>query len=253
MSSAATAAGHKPQFVRGDATGLRLPANSDALRAAGAEWLTEAFRSFGVLQGDNRVAGIVRADRCPGGSTGQKLFLTVEYQQSSPGLHQDLFVKFSRDFDDPVRDSRGKYEMEGEIRFARLSRDPSFPIAVPGAYFADIEAATHTGVLITERIAFGTPPIEPQRAKCMDHELAEPATYYRAIITALARIAAAHRSGRLATDIDVQFPFDAEAAAAADPIHHDAEQLAERVSRFADFVSRSPQLFPGLAPTSSSP
>ena len=244
MQNGARAARRKFDMTRGDATGLNIPAHSDALLLAGAEWLTEAFRAFGSLPQDNRVVRIVRAERCPGGSTGQKLLLSVAYERPDAGLHRDLFVKFSRDFDDEVRDNRGKYEMAGEIRFGRLSRDPSFPIEVPAVYFADQEQASHTGVLITERIAFGSDPTEPQHLKCLDHELAEPAAYYRAIMRALARIAAAHRSGRLQTDIAEQFPFDAEAAAAANPIPYDPDQLSDRVRRFASFVAQHPQLFP---------
>ena len=32
-------------------------------------------------------------------------------------MHEDLFVKFSRDFDDPIRDN-GRTQMEMEVRFA---------------------------------------------------------------------------------------------------------------------------------------
>jgi hypothetical protein len=244
MRNLAGEAAPESDFVRGDATGLRIPVHPDALREAGAAWLTDAFRAFGALGPDTRVARIVRADPCPGGSTGQKLFVTVDYDPPRPDLHSQLFVKFSRDFGDPVRDGRGKYEMAGEIRFAGLSRDPSFPINVPAVYFADQQQSTHTGLLITQRIAFGAGAIEPQHLKCMDHELAEPAAYYRAIMRALARIAAAHRSGRLATDIASQFPFDAEAAAAANAIPYDAEQVSQRIRSFAAFVAQHPQLFP---------
>lgn len=59
---------------------------------------------YGVLAGDNAVAGIIAFGEVAGGSTGRKVALSVKYDRPQPGLHTDLFVKFSRDFDDPVRD-----------------------------------------------------------------------------------------------------------------------------------------------------
>jgi acyl-CoA reductase-like NAD-dependent aldehyde dehydrogenase len=49
-----------PKFVRGDATGLAIPADSEALRTAGAAFLTEAFRGFGSMSPRNRIARISR-------------------------------------------------------------------------------------------------------------------------------------------------------------------------------------------------
>ena len=59
-------------------------------------------------------------------TTGQKLFMSLEYAFEEPGLNADLFVKFSRDFADARRD-RQRYEMMPEARFAALSR-PSWPL-----------------------------------------------------------------------------------------------------------------------------
>jgi hypothetical protein len=233
-----------PDFVHGDDTGLLIPAHGAALAAAGADFLTKAFRAFGSLSEANRISGIMLLDPCPGGSTGQKFFLSVEYEEREPDLHTDLFVKFSRDFADPIRD-RGKYELEAEVRFASLSRLPKFPISVPSAYFADYHQESGTGILITQRIAFGTAGIEPHRQKCLDHEqLPDSLPYYRTIVTALARLAAAHKSGRLSAAVEARFPFDAEAAAAADPIPYDEQKLHELVRHYADFASMYPQLLP---------
>jgi len=68
-------------------------------------------------------------------------------------LDTDLFVKFSRDVDNPIRD-RGKTQMESEVLFASLSGAPGFPITVPAIQFADYHRDTGTGILITERIHF---------------------------------------------------------------------------------------------------
>ena len=209
----------------------------------GPDFLTTAFRAFGALPHDNRVARITRMQDCVGGSTGSKLFLTVEYERPDPGLHTELFVKFSRDFVDPLRD-RKAHEMDSEIHFAQLTQEPAFPIEVPRAYFADYHQASHTGMLVTERIAYGTGEIEPQHVKCMDHLLDDPLPYYRANITALARIAAAHKSGLLASQVETLFPFDLAAARAADPIRWTGPELTGHVARFAEFGRQCPALLP---------
>ena len=232
-------------YVRGDATGVSFPADAEALRAAGEAFLTEAFRTFGSLSHENRVKRIVGLEPCPGGSTGQKLFLRVEYEQADPALHRELFVKFSRDFADPRRD-RGRYEMESEVRFAALSHLPGFPIPVPFAYFADYHHDSGTGLIITERIAFGDGGIEPHRRKCLDHEIDDPLPYYRAMVTALARLAAAHKSGRLAPDIDDRFPLSL-AIVASDPIRYSEDELRAVLSDCATFAVRYPQLLPAEA------
>lgn len=230
-------------FVRGDATGLAIPAQAEALRAAGEAFLTEAFRSFGSLSPDNRIVRITRFEPFPGGNSGHKLFLSVEYAHAEPGLHTDLFVKFSRDFTDAFRDRR-RHELEAEVRLAALSRLPGFPINVPAACFADFHRESGTGILITQRIAFGSGGIEPLRPKCMDHELADPLAYYRAIVATLARLAAAQKSGLLSPQVDALFPFDPETAAADIPIPWDEQQLRERVARYAAFAASCPQLLP---------
>jgi hypothetical protein len=228
-------------FVHGDATGLAIPAHSEALRAAGEAFLTEAFRKFGSLSQDNRIVRITRAESFPGGNSGHKLWLSVEYAHAEPGLHTDLFVKFSRDFSDGFRDRR-RHELEAEVHLAALSRLPNFPINVPSACFADFHHESGTGIVIMQRIAFGSGGIEPLRPKCMDHELSDPLAYYRAIVTTLSRLAAAHKSGLL-SQVDAHFPFDPETAA-ADPIPWDERQLRELVARYGEFAASYPQLLP---------
>jgi hypothetical protein len=230
-------------FVPGDATGLSIPADGDALRIAGEPFLTEAFRRFGALSEGNRVARITRLEPFSGGNSGQKVLLSVEYAYPSPGLHADLFVKFSRDFHDAFRDRR-RHELEAECRLAALSRLPHFPIDVPAAYFADFHGQSGTGLLITQRIALGSGNIEPLRPKCRDYELADPLAYYRPIMTTLARLAAAHKSGALSPHVERYFPFDPELAAADDPIPYSESQLRAAIARYADFVADHPQLMP---------
>ncbi len=228
----------------GDATGLVVPAHGDALRAGGAAWLTGAFRKFGALASDNEVTRVVSLEPCPGGSTGAKFYLTLEYAHAGPGLHTRLFVKFSRDFADARRDDRGRWEMASEARFAPLSRAASFPIAVPAAYFADYHAQSGTGLIITESVGYGENGIEPHRRKCLDHlTLDDPLPQYRQVVTALARLAASHKSGRLAPDIDARFPFN-PASGSADPIRYDEAALQAELEHCFAYARDCPQLLP---------
>lgn len=228
--------------IRGDATGLDIPAHPEALLAAGPEWLTEALRGFGTLAPDNAVTSVA-ARPCPGGSTGRKLFLTLDYARPEPRLDRVVFAKFSRDFDDERRD-RQRTEMAGEARFVALSRQAGFPIRVPRGYFADYHAETGTGLVITERIAYGENGIEPHRRKCLDWQtMADPLPYYRATVTALARLAAAHRSGRVVADIEERFPWD-PVAGSADPIRYTDAELAVELDRVRAFASDCPRLLP---------
>lgn len=229
--------------VRGDATGLLVPAHVDALRADGADWLTRAFHAFGSLPLDNAVADITGITPCPGGSTGHKFLLDLRYARPDPALHSRLFVKFSRDFDDERRD-RQRDEMAGEARLLAVSREPGFPIRVPVGYFADYHAASGTGLVITETIAFGQDGIEPHRRKAMDHlTLDDPLEHYEAIVTALARLAGAHRAGQLGPRVAAQFPFD-PMAASADPIRYTEAELAAELDRCEAFARDCPQLLP---------
>jgi hypothetical protein len=230
-------------FVRGDRTGLDIPAHAEALLIAGPEFLTRAFHAFGSLPADNAVVRIVGSEPFAGGNSGHKLRLAVEYARPDPGLDSRLFVKFSRDFADPFRDRR-RHELEAEVRLAVLSRHPAFPVTVPRAWFADFVQDSGTGLVIYQQIAFGEDGIEPMHVKCMDHELHEPTRYYRATVTALARLVAAHKSDALAPLADELFPFDRAAALADLPVPWSEDGLRACVTRYADFARRCPRLLP---------
>lgn len=230
------------EWVPGDSLGLEIPAHAAALRASGEAFLTEAFRASGALGRDNRVIRITQFEDCPGGSTGRKLFLSVAYEKPAPGLHADLFVKFSRDFDDAIRD-RAKNQLEAEVRLALLSRTPGFPIAVPTCAFADYHQASGSGLLITQRIGYGRDGIEPPYGKCLDDQMPAPLEHYQALIRAQARLAGTHKAGGLG-DVARQFPFDAEAAIASDRIRYSEQQLQRRVDKYAGFAAQYPQLLP---------
>lgn len=231
------------RWVTGDRFGVPIPADPATLRAGGARFLTEAFRASGALAAPNTVTGISGFRPVSGGSTGRKLVLSVDYRSPGPQLHTELFVKFSRDFDDPLRD-RGKTQMESEIRFAALSRTPGFPIAVPTALFADYHRETGTGILISERIKYGSNGIEPQYHKCLDYRMPESFEHYRALLTAVARLAGTHRSGRLPADLAGQFPVDMQAATVGERVPLSPDKLHRRLTRLAEFAAGHPSLLP---------
>ncbi len=230
------------QWAVGDRYGVAFPADPAALARGGARFLTEAFLASGALR-DNSITRIAGLREVAGGSTGRKLVLSVEYDEPAPDLPTDLFVKFSRDFGDPARD-RGKTQMEPEVRFAALSRVPDFPIAVPRAQFADYHRETGTGILITERIAFGDNGIERQYHKCLDYEMPEPTEHYRALLTALARLAGTHRSGRLPAELTAPFPPDLAAATVGERSPLSEAKLEHRVNQLAVFAETHPGLLP---------
>ncbi len=134
--------------------------------------------------------------------------------------------------------------MVSEAKFAALSRAPDFPVTVPLCLFADVEPESGTGLIITERIAFGCDGLEPLYPKCMDYRVPEPLEHYKTIVRALARLAGTHRGGGLSPAFDEQFPFDGEQASAMLTIRSSEEKLLQRAHRMFDFVERYPQLFP---------
>lgn len=229
-------------WARGDIFGLDFPAHPAALTAGGPEFLTRAFRASGALGEDNRVVRITGLDEWMLGGTGVKALLSVDYEREAPGLSPDLFVKFSRNFQDKVRDG-GRYHMPPEVRLAVLARDPDFPVAVPKTYFADIEQDTLTGVIITGCIPYGQGAVEPHFPKCMDQVLPEPLAHYCSLISNLARLSGSHKSGRLGEAAERYFPFDLDQLLARRP-RFEAPLLAKRINRLAEFILQYPHLVP---------
>jgi hypothetical protein len=223
------------RWATGDHSGLSFPADPAALRDAGVAFLSNAFQS--------PVRRITRCEEVHGGSTGRKMLLDVEYQNPVPDWHTELFVKFSRDFDSALRD-HGRAQMESEVKFASLSLTPDFPIVVPRAQFADYHRDSGTGILITERIQFGANGIERQYHKCLDYEMPRPVDHYRVLFTALARLAGAHRSGRLPERLTDEFPVDLQAAAVGEPPPLTPDKLRRRIGRLAEFAETHPGLLP---------
>ena len=234
---------NREAWVVGDSLALAMPADASALREGGTAWLTRAFRACGALASDNAVVRITECAECTGGSTGRKLLLAVEYARPAPGLHEQLFAKFSRDFDDPIRD-QGREQMALEVRFAALSRASNFPIAVPACYYADYQAVSGTGLLITQRIGFGRDGIEPHYGKCLDDQMPEALAHYEALVKSLARLAGVDQAQGLPADLVAGFGFDPGRLSVGERAFYSERQLQSRVSRYADFAERHEALLP---------
>jgi hypothetical protein len=224
----------------GDHLGLDFPADADALRAGGPAFLTAAFRRSGALTEDNAVAGVDDLREFRGGSTGRKALLAVSYR-SSCDLPRELFVKFSRDFDDPARDL-GRSQMAFEVRFALLTRGPDFPIAVPRCLFADYHRDSGTGILITSRVPFGDNGIEDQYDKCRDYAMPDPLAHYVALFGALGRLAGTQKSGRLGADSE--FAVDIRRLSVGEREPYTADRLRRRVDHLGELAGRQPGLLP---------
>jgi hypothetical protein len=234
-------------WERGDLLGHDFPVHIDALRNGGPEFLTAAFRASGALESDNRVAAITQLEHWSGGSTGRKALLRVEYERPGTDLPETLFVKFSRDPGNKMRD-RGRWQMESEVRFGLVSSIPDFPVAVPRCLFGEYSTSSGSGVLVTERIAYGEGGIEPHHAKARDYEIDDVQGHYDALVSAIARLAGNHRAGRLPGELMEHFPARSPQGGSSrsnpgtEP--YTPDKLAERIDRYADFARRFPQLLP---------
>ncbi len=224
----------------GDHLGLEFPADAASLGQAGPRFLTAAFRRSGVLPDEGTVVSVDELREFGGGSTGRKAVLSLTYGGADT-LPRELFVKFSRDFDDPARDL-GRTQMAHEVRFALLTRAPGFPIDVPRCLYADYHGESGSGILITERIAFGRNGIEPQYEKCADYAMPDQLGHYRALFSALGRLAGAHSAGAVAAGSD--FAVDIRSLSVGERAPYTADQLRRRVDRLAQLAERQPGLLP---------
>lgn len=204
--------------------------------------MTPAFRAWGALGPTDSVVGITHFEEFCGGSTGRKALLSVAYSPDVDAPHE-LFVKFSRDLDHPERD-HGRTQMASEVLFAQLSREPDFPVPVPRPMFASYDTDSGTGILISARIGFGSNDIEPPYAKCADYALPRPLEHYRAMLTAVARLAGSHRAGRLPVDLVDQLRPDMQQISVGERIPPTAERLTRRISALSDFAATYRALLP---------
>lgn len=235
-----------PTHVRGDHTGILFPVSYAVLEEGGAGALTTLFRNIGAIGADNAVTDILHWKEFFGGGMGRKIAIDVAYAKDE-GLPTRLFAKFTREFGDPLRELFSPV-MDPEVRFALLSRRPGFPVTVPRCMFGDYSAETKTGLLITERIPYGSEGIEPALEKCVDYEIPDPLPYYEAQTRAIAALAAYHRAGHFGGEVEKAFPFNPNDEALLKVIPYDAEGLIAKLDKLKEFAARAPQLLPdGLA------
>ncbi|WP_313805996.1 hypothetical protein [Sphingobium sp.] len=235
-----------PVQVTGDHTGIAFPVSYAMLEEGGVAMLTALFRQMGAISSENAVVEIVHWKEFFGGGMGRKIAFDVAYARKED-VPTRLFAKFTREFGDPLRELFSPV-MDPEVRFALLSRRPGFPLRVPRCMFGDYNAEFKTGLLITERIPYGSEGIEPALEKCVDYELADPLPYYEAQTRAIAALAAYHRAGHFGDEIDREFPFNPFEESLLKVIPYDAEELASKLARLKEFAARAPQLLPdGLA------
>jgi hypothetical protein len=231
------------RWVAGEIFGLEIPADAAALVSGGTDFLTKAFHTSGALAANNRVSRIAKAEEFFGGGTGKKLLLTLVYELPERALPEELFIKFSRNFDNELWD-RARFMMISEANFAALSRSPDFPVTVPACLFADVESKSGTGLIITECISYGRNGVEPRYPKCLDYTVPEPLEHYKTILNSLARLSGAHRDRRLSPEFDNKFPYNRKQVSAAFALRVPEEKLIQRANRMFGFIARHPNLFP---------
>ncbi|MUL83338.1 MULTISPECIES: hypothetical protein [unclassified Mycolicibacterium] len=121
--------------------------------------------------------------------------------------------------------------MEPEVAFGALSAHTKLPITVPVCVFADYHHASCTGMLLTERISFGTAGgagnsssagVEPHDDKCLDYRMPDALGHYRALLTSVARLA-----GALPTAVTEQFRYDAAKVAVGTRVLHSPAELSD--------------------------
>jgi len=232
-----------PRQATGDQTGVAFPTTIEDMLDAGTDFLTAAFRATGAISPENAVTTIRESKEFFGGGMGRKMILEVDYALPQEAAPTRLFAKFPRDFGDPLREWFTP-PMEAETRFALLSRRAGFPVAVPRCMFADYAAAVPAGLLITECIPFGTGTIEPAADKCLDDLLPDPLGHYEALTRAMARLAAAHKTGKLGEGVDERFPYNPRDVDTP-LILCDEAGLDGKIARIRELAAEKPEFFPG--------
>lgn len=231
-----------PEFVKGQETGTEFPTTIESFRKVGAAFLTRAFHAVGSLPADDRVTAVTRCDEFVGGGMGRKLLLDLEYARGD-GLAKQLFVKFPLDEGHPQREGF-TWPMQAEVRFYLLSMRTKLPVAIPTAYFADFEAESLCGILITERVAYGEGNLEACIDKCQDFLLDDQLERYRVVTRANATLAGEHKAGKLGANIAEKFPFPGPRQIDGERFPYAQEDIDLRIAMLRDYATKAPQLLP---------
>ena len=197
-------------------------------------FLTEAFRASGVLAAATASRASPGSDEVAGGSTGRKVRAVGRIRQARSRVCTPTCSSSSPATSTTRCATAERRRWSRRCGSPRCPARPDFPSRCRRAQFADYHRQTGTGILITERIRFGDNGIERQYHKCLDYEMPEPLEHYRALLTALARLAGTHRSGRLPGGADRALPAGrggrdggrAGTAVSADKLERRVTQLA---------------------------
>ncbi len=216
------------RWVTGDHTGCRFPRDPAAFRDGDVAFLTKAFRARRL---GRRRCGSTGAKKSPAAAPAARCVAGRRLRKArGPDLHTELFVKFSRDFDDPVRD-RGRTQMESEVRLASLSLPPGFPHR--GAAHAVRRLPPRNRHRNSDQPAN---PVRLQRNRAAVSQMprlrdAQTSSSTTARCSPPSRgLAGAHRSGRLPARLIDEFPVDLRAAAVGEPPPLTPDKLQRRLA-----------------------
>lgn len=220
-----------------------FPVSPEALLSNGAATLTSLLIRFTTMSPSDAVTAIMESEEIHGGSTGRKLKLTVTYKNPNNGLAQCIFVKFSRDLQNPYRDA-GKFQMEREVALSKLSTMPAFPITVPRCYFADFNKNTGSGIMITECIPFAKGEVEAQHKKALDYQITDALTHYEALIKNIGLLAGSYRPGSLGLPFQQQFAFQPELLDVSRSPTDSIDGTNKSIGQLIEFLQHHPNLVP---------
>jgi hypothetical protein len=114
---------------------------------------------------------------------------------------------------------------------------PAHPDALRDGGVAFLTKAFHTsGVLDSASAVVRIDRCEEVSGGAVDH--------YRAMLTAVARLAGTHRAGRLPDRLTDQFPVDLRAATVGEPPPLTPDKLHRRLTRLAEWAEAHPRLLP---------
>ena len=189
----------------GDQYGLDFPFTHQQLQASGPDFLTRAFHAAATLEPSNRVERIRNYRIIDGGGASTNASFEVEYRRDAPSMPKKLFAKMPAT--DPRRKFITSHMLFGETQIAMRFAALDLPVPVTRYLFGDYCRATSNGLLITECIPFGEPPIEKILPKGLDPTLPNAAEYYDVLTGLQARLVAFHKRGGLGPEAEAIFPF----------------------------------------------
>mmetsp|Transcript_65165 Transcript_65165/g.143932 ORF Transcript_65165/g.143932 Transcript_65165/m.143932 type:complete len:1175 (+) Transcript_65165:132-3656(+) len=206
--------------------GLPFPFTEEGLEQFGPEWLTTAFHTAGTMERDNKVTKIIFPNRkvdLKAGNNAGKFFFKVEYAKKTADLHEKLFAKIPFPCSGVVKSDRiGASVYKQPMEFMELNTyrllEAAMPMIIPRYYYSDMSPETSNYILITHQIEFAEldgpaeelkpGEIEGPYEKCKDYMLrSDEKEYYLLLMTKLARLSAAHKTGKLGSEEFISASF----------------------------------------------